>query len=226
MTNQARDTLHEPRVAELLARLFAESARSDEQLARMVGEVSPEERVRRMSDPHADYRKFFTRAQHLYMAVSAETAALLYMLARANRARAIVEFGTSFGISTIHLAAALRDNGGGRLIGSELEANKVEQARRNLHDAGLDDLVDVREGDALQTLARELPDEVDLLLLDGHKPLYLPLFDLIAPRLRTGSVVVADNVDASPEFVARVRAAGSGFQALRFGDAVEVALKL
>lgn len=229
MTDQAtvaRNTLNEPPVVGLVARLFDESARSDEHLARMFGEVPPEERVRRMSDPRADYRKFFARAQNLYMAVSPQTATLLYMLARANRARAIVEFGTSFGISTIHLAAALRDNGGGRLVGSELEANKVEQARRNLRDAGLDELVDVREGDALQTLARDLPEQVDFLLLDGHKPLYLPVFDLVVPRLRAGSFVVADNVDASPEFVARVRANGSGFVSLPFGDDVEVALKL
>jgi predicted O-methyltransferase YrrM len=224
MTNH--NTLSAPTVASLVARLFDESRRSDEELAQMFGEVSADERVRRMSDPRADYRKFFTRAQNLYMAVSQETATLLYMLARANRARAIVEFGTSFAISTIHLAAALRDNGGGRLIGSELESNKVERARQNLRDAGLEDLVEVREGDAVQTLARDLPDQVDLLLLDGHKPLYLPVFDLVAPRLRSGSFVVADNVDASPDFVARVRANGGGFVSLRFGEDVEVALKV
>jgi predicted O-methyltransferase YrrM len=229
MTNHAAShtsTLGAPQVAALLARLFEESAQSDEQLRQMVGNISPEERVRRMSDPSADYRKFFTRAKDLYMAVSPETATLLYMLARANGARAIVEFGTSFGVSTLHLAAALRDNGGGRLVGSELEPNKVQRARQNLRDAGLDDLVDVREGDALQTLGRDLPETIDLVLLDGHKPLYLPIFELVAPRLRAGSFVVADNVDASPDFVARVRTSGSGFVSVPFGEHVEVSLKL
>lgn len=221
MTN----TLSASPVAELLARLFAESAASNEQLRAMLGQISPEERVRRMSDPRSDYRAFFARVKNVYMAVSQETATLLYMLARANRARAIVEFGTSFGISTIHLAAALRDNGGGHLVGSELEPTKVEQARKNLGAAGLGDLVDIREGDALQTLARDLPDQIDLVLLDGHKPLYLPVFEMLAPRLRTGSFIVADNVDASPEFVARVRGGGD-FVSLPFGDAVEVALRV
>ncbi len=219
-------TLSAPPVAELLARLFAESEASNAKLRQMVGDLPPEERARRMADPHADYRKFFTRAKELYMAVSPETGRLLYLLARANGARAIVEFGTSFGISTIHLAAALRDNGGGRLVGSELEANKVETARANLNAAGLADLVDIREGDALETLARDLPETIDVVLLDGHKPLYLPILELVAPRLRAGSVLVADNVDASPGYVARVRAANGGYLSVPFAGDVEVSIKL
>jgi predicted O-methyltransferase YrrM len=224
--DQPTNTLNSPRVASLLERLFQESDASNAKLRAMLGDISPEERARRMADPHADYRKFFARVRELYMAVSPETARLLYMLARANGARAIVEFGTSFGISTIHLAAALRDNGGGRLIGSELESLKVERARANLVAAGLDDLVDVREGDALETLSRDLPETIDLLLLDGHKPLYLPIFDLVAPRLRTGALLVADNIDASPEYLARVRATGGGYLSVPFAEDVELSIKV
>jgi predicted O-methyltransferase YrrM len=224
--SQSPNTLNSPRVASLLTRLFSESEASDARLREMLGDIPPEERARRMSDPNADYRKFYNRARELYLAVSPETARLLYMLARANGARAIVEFGTSFGVSTIHLAAALRDNGGGRLIGSELEAQKVERARANLSAAGLEDLVDVREGDALETLARDLPETVDLVLLDGHKPLYPRILDLVAPRLRTGAFLVADNVDASPEYVARVRAQGGGYVSVPFAEDVELSVKL
>jgi predicted O-methyltransferase YrrM len=224
--NQPPSTLEREGVASLLARLFAEAEASNRRLREMLGAIPPEERARRMSDPHADYRQFYQRVREHYLAVSPETARLLYMLARANRARAIVEFGTSFGISTIHLAAALRDNGGGRLIGSELEPGKVEQARANLVAAGLDDLVDVRAGDALETLARDLPETVDLVLLDGHKPLYPRVLDLVASRLRPGALLVADNVDASPEYVARVRTAGGGYLSVPFAGDVEVSLKL
>jgi predicted O-methyltransferase YrrM len=219
-------TLNSPRVATLLARLFRESEASNEKLREMLGDMPREERVRRMADPSADYRKFFNRVKELYMAVSPETARLLYMLARANGAKAIVEFGTSFGVSTIHLAAALRDNGGGRLIGSELESHKVEQARANLSEAGLEDLVDVREGDALVTLARDLPETVDLVLFDGHKPLYVPVLDLVLPRLRAGAFLVADNVDASPAYVERVRAKDGGFLSVPFAKDVELSIKL
>jgi predicted O-methyltransferase YrrM len=216
------DTLSTPRVAELLEKLFAEAKASDEALRQRFGALPPEERTRRMRDP--DYRRFYGQAKDLYLAISPETGRLLYMLARATRARAVVEFGTSFGISTIHLAAGLRDNGGGRLIGSELEPTKAAKARENLEAAGLADLVEVREGDALETLARDLEESIDLVLLDGHKPLYPRVLDLVASRLRKGACLVADNAATSPEYLERVRKVGGGYQSVPFGDDVEVSV--
>jgi predicted O-methyltransferase YrrM len=128
-----------------------------------------------------------------FIPVSAEQGEFLYLTARAIGARTIVEFGTSFGISTIYLAAAVCDNGGGSVIGSEIEPSKHERALANLERAGVSDVVDVRLGDALETL-REVPEPVDLVLLDGWKDLYLPVLELLAPRLRAGSVVLADNI--------------------------------
>jgi predicted O-methyltransferase YrrM len=148
------------------------------------------------------------------------------MLARSARARTIVEFGTSFGISTLHLAAALRDNGGGRLIGSEFEPSKIARARANLGAAGLSDLVEIREGDALQTLARDLPDAVDLVLLDGAKSLYSSILSLLEDRLRGGAFIVADNADDSPEYLARVRSAAGGYLSVPFADDVELSMRL
>lgn len=92
-----------------------------------------------------------------------------------------MEYGTSFEISTLRLAAALKDNGGGRLIGTEFEPSKVKRARENLTAAGLSDLVEIREGDAFQTLAHDLPDRIDFLLLDGIKTLYLKVLALLEP---------------------------------------------
>ncbi len=221
MTN----TLESPRVSELLNRLFHEAAASDERARELLGQIPPEERVRRMSDPNADYRAFYGQAKELYLAVSKNTARLLYMLARSGNARTIVEFGTSFGISTIHLAAAVRDNGGGLVIGSELEAAKAAQARANLAAAKLEDLVDIREGDAIETLARDLPEAVDMVLLDGHKALYARVLDVLAPRLRPGACLVADNADACPDYVRRVRAPGSAFMSVPFADDVELTVK-
>jgi predicted O-methyltransferase YrrM len=128
-----------------------------------------------------------------YIPVSREQGRFLYLTARALRARNAVEFGTSFGISTIYLAAAIKDNGGGRVIGSEIEPSKRDRALANLERAGLGAFAEVRLGDALETL-RELPEPVDLLLLDGWKDLYLPVLGLLEPRLRPGSVVLADNI--------------------------------
>lgn len=214
--------LKNPAVAAVLDRLFSESDRSDARVAEIFGSMPPEERRRHMSDPNVDYRAFYGRAADLYLAVSRDTARLLYVLARATHARSIVEYGTSFGISTIHLAAGLRDNGGGTLVGSEMLASKVERARASLAEAGLADLVDVREGDALETLARDLPDSIDLVLLDGFKPLYSRVLDLLAARLRPGACIVADNADACPEYLARVRAKDGPFVSVPFGEDVEL----
>jgi predicted O-methyltransferase YrrM len=148
------------------------------------------------------------------------------MLARSTGARNIVEFGTSFGISTLHLAAALRDNRGGRLITSEFEPSKVARARDNLTEAGLIDLVEIRKGDALQTLLVDLPDTVDLLLLDGAKALYPEILGLVESRLRPGAFIVADNAAYSPDYLATVRAPANGYLSTAFGGDVELSMRL
>jgi predicted O-methyltransferase YrrM len=217
-------TLLAPPVADLLSRLYADAAETTATLRQMFGQLSPEERARRMADRNADYRAFFARAKDIHMPVSRETGRLLYGLARATRARAIVEFGTSFGLSTIHLAAALRDNGGGRVIGTEFEPTKIAHARANLDAAGLADLVELREGDALETLARDLPDPIDLVLLDGHKPLYGDVLALVEPHLRSGACLVADNADACPDYLARVRG-DAAYVSVPIADDVELTFR-
>jgi predicted O-methyltransferase YrrM len=128
-----------------------------------------------------------------FIPVSREQGEFLYVTARALNAKTIVEFGTSFGISTIYLAAALKDNGGGRVISTELEPNKCRQAKENLRQAGLSEYADIRQGDALETLS-DLSGPVDMVLLDGWKDLYLPVLGLIKPALRPRAVVLADNI--------------------------------
>jgi predicted O-methyltransferase YrrM len=195
-------------------------------LRKMIGDMPPEQRSRHVAEMTADYRQFYGNAKEFHLAVEPETARLLYMLARATRAHNIIEFGTSFGISTIHLAAALRDNGGGRLIGSEIEPTKVAKARSNLTEAGLADLVEVREGDALETLARDLPETIDLVLLDGHKPLYPRILEILEPRLRAGSCLVADNANDSPDYLARVRELAGKYISIPFAEDVELSIRL
>jgi predicted O-methyltransferase YrrM len=216
-------TLTTDPVAPLLARLFAET--DAESPSDAFGDVPPAE-VLRLMRSRTDYRDLYGRLKDLALPVSRGTGILLYMLARATRARTIVEFGTSFGISTIHLAAALRDNGGGRLVTTEFEAAKVERARAHLAAAGLLDLVEIRTGDALQTLAGDLPDAIDLVLLDGAKALYPDILALLEPRLRPGAAIVADNADHSPDYLARVRAPASGYLSMPFADDVELSVRV
>jgi predicted O-methyltransferase YrrM len=218
-------TLTTPPLSSLLERLFADADETQSAFRAERARLSPAERAARTGDA-ADYKTFYmTHAKNVHLAVSRETARLLYMLARSMRARSIVEFGTSFGISTLHLAAALKDNGGGRVIGSEFEPAKVARARANMAAAGLADLVDIREGDALETLSRDLPEVIDLVLLDGAKTLYARVLSQLAPRLRTGALIVADNADMCPEYIAQVRSPGSGYLSMTIGDDVELTMK-
>jgi predicted O-methyltransferase YrrM len=217
-------TLLKPPLSTLLTGLFGDADATDAALQRQRAGLSAEDHARMMTDSD-DYRAFYSSMKDFHLAVSRETGAMLYMLARATRARSIVEFGTSFGISTLHLAAALKDNGGGRLIGTEFEPTKVAQARENLAISGLSDLVEIREGDALQTLAQDLPD-IDFVLLDGAKPLYLKVLSLLEPRLLEGALIVADNANWCPDYLAHVRTPAAGYLSAPFAGDVELSMKL
>ena len=113
-------TLTKPGLSSLIDRLFAEA------------DAAGDARWPAASGDRADYRRYYGQLKDQPLPVSRATGKLLYMLARSVCARNIVEFGTSFGISTLHLAAALRDNGGGRLIGSEFEPSKIQRRAKTL----------------------------------------------------------------------------------------------
>ena len=218
-------TLTTTPLAPLLDRLFEEADAAAAEPDAAVADLSDDEQARLMRSK-TDYPALYGRLKDAPLAVSRETGALLYMLARSCGARTIVEFGTSFGISTLHLAAALRDNGGGHLIGSEFEPSKVARARDHLMAGGLIDLVEIREGDALQTLSVDLPDTIDLLLLDGAKSLYPEILSLVESRLRHGAFIVADNADYSPDYLARVRSPAAGYMSTPFADDVELSMRI
>jgi predicted O-methyltransferase YrrM len=215
------NTLASAPLAPLLDRLFHEAAAATSPLFSALG---PEERARLMQSK-TEYLDLYGRLKDLPLAISRETGVLLYMLARSSRAQRIVEFGTSFGISTLHLAAALRDNGGGRVITTEFEPSKVARARENLTVAGVADLVEIREGDALKTLSRDLPESIDLVLLDGAKALYSDILRLLESHLRPGALIVADNADYSPDYLAYVRSPANGYMSLPFAEDVELSMR-
>ena len=219
------NTLTTAPVAPLLDRLFEEADAASPMNSPLAAALSVEQH-RRLMQSKTDYLDFYGHLKDFPLAVSRETGALLYMLARSRDARTIVEFGTSFGISTLYLAAALRDNGGGVLITSEFEPSKVARARGNLTAGGLIDLVEIREGDALQTLSVDLPETIDLVLLDGAKALYPEILNLVESRLRPGALIVADNADYSPDYLARVRSPASGYMSTPFAEDVELSMRI
>ena len=107
----------------------------------------------------------------------------------------------------------MRDGGGGHLIGSELEPTKARRAQENLNDAGLADFVEIRIGDALETLKEGIDGDVDLLFLDGAFSLYLPVLKLLEPYLRDGAIVISDNAQ-SPGYLDYVRNPQNGYLSL------------
>jgi len=166
----------------------------------------------------------------VYMPVAPEAGKLLYALVRATRPETVVEFGMSLGLSGIHLAAALRDNGTGRVVTTELSAAKIATAKQNFAEAGLDDLITVLEGDAVVTLA-ELDGPVGFVLLDGWKEFYLPVIKLLEPRLSPGTLIVADNTsmaDTKP-YVDYVRDPANGYVSVNFlgkeSDTMEISCR-
>lgn len=155
----------------------------------------------------------FTAVKDLYMAIDRPFGHLMYSLIRATGAQTVVEFGTSFGVSTIFLAAAVRDNGAGKVLTTEFIPEKVETAKKNLTKAGLADLIDFRVGDALQTLKDPMPGPVDFVFLDGEKSMYLDVLKVLEPQMKPGCLIAADNTDqdGTKTFLEYIREPDNGY---------------
>jgi predicted O-methyltransferase YrrM len=215
-------TLHDARVASALDRMYTESAEQFAQLRARSGDferlatASAQERADALSD--------------FYLPVTPEAGRLLYSLVRAARPSTVVEFGMSLGISAIHLASAVRDNGSGRVVTTELSAAKVAKAKTTFAETGLDDLITVLEGDALTTLA-DIEGPIGFVLLDGWKELYLPVTKLLESRLSAGALIVADNtsMDDTRPYLEHVRDPGNGYVSVNFpvreGDSMEISCR-
>ncbi len=209
-------SLYDPRVHRVLEAMHAEADRVDPPLrAQAQGKEGPERAA------------LLDRA---FIPVDPNAGRLLYTLTRSAAPGTTVEFGTSYGISTIYMAAALRDRGQGRVITTELNTEKAERARDYIRDAGLLDLVDLRVGDARETL-RDLEPDVTLAFLDGWKDAYLPVLKLLEPALRPGALVAADDLALFPKvlapYLAYVRDPANGYVSVEvpIGDAMELSAR-
>jgi predicted O-methyltransferase YrrM len=210
-------------VKDLLDRLHAAAERQE---ALMSADVEREAR-KRNAKVDSDLADLFAEA---YIPIPAEVGKLIYILARSSNSRTLVEFGTSFGISTIYLGAAVRDSGTGRVFTTEMNPAKVRQATKNFEEAGLLSWIEVLEGDARETL-RNVDGPIDFVLLDGWKNLYLPVLKVIESKLRPGALVVADDLDVFPEahkpYLSYVRSPENGYASLEIpiGDRLEISVR-
>jgi predicted O-methyltransferase YrrM len=182
-----------PRVDALLDRLHARSAAEGPELGAYFAE--------RMREGSLDWNRMDERTERFFadklVALDRDKAELCYGLCRALRAKRVVEAGTSFGVSTLYLAAAVRDNvrddgDDGVVIGTEHEPAKAKAARAHFAEAGLEGWIDLREGDLRKTL-EDIGAPVDFVLIDIWTPMARPALERVAPRLRPGAIVIADN---------------------------------
>jgi predicted O-methyltransferase YrrM len=204
MTN----TLHTDHFRTVLDRLFAAASHDDE---------VPRSTKPGVSFESATAQEKADALQAAYLPISANGGELLYILVRARRPATIVEFGTSYGISTLYLAAAVADNGTGSVVSTELSSVKVAAARANLVEARLSDHVAILPGDAMTTL-NDIRGPIDLVLLDGWKDLCLPVLRSLESRLSPGALVVADdiNLPSLSNYLEYVRNPASGYVTVAF----------
>ena len=184
--------IQDPELERLLASLHA---RSDEQIAALKGFAARQASGER--PPSDEEIKAFRRDK--FVALDRDKAEFCYQLCRATDSRRIVEIGTSYGVSTLYLAAAVRDNiraagGDGVVIGTEYEPEKASLARQHFAQAGLSHLIELREGDLRQTLKR-IDGQVEFVLVDIWIAMARPALELVAPYLRPGAIVVCDNTE-------------------------------
>jgi len=211
------DSLSTGLVADVLDRLHQEAEIADAPLMQaLVNEAGSREEMisQAIAAENRDLGQVYQGYANNFLSVSPRFGRFLYMCARACKARRIVEFGSSMGISAIYMAAALRDMGGGRLIGTDLEPGKIARARANVDAAGLADFVEFRLGDARETLASGLG-EVDMVMLDGAFTLYLPILKLLEPQLKRGALIIGENAfEEASGYIDYVRDPENGYLSL------------
>ena len=181
--------LQDPKIEAVLERAYKEWKAQRRQLVWRFLPLAP----RLLFKRKMDWQDMYARTKDLYLPLEAEQGGLLYVMARAIGARRVAEYGTSFGVSTLYLAAAVRDNGGGTVIATEILPEKAEVARANFSEAGVADLIDLRVGDARETL-KDCGGSLDLVLLDGWKDIELDVLRILQPQLRRGALVFTDNI--------------------------------
>ena len=218
--------LADPALQALVDRLHAESTAQEPETGAWFGERA---KKGELSWDGLDEKSHRYMADKL-VALEPPKAEFCHLMCRALGARRVVEVGTSFGVSTLYLAAAIWANGGGVVIGTEHEPTKAAAARANFAQAGLADLIDLREGDLRETL-KTIDGPVDFVLMDIWTEMARPAIELIAPHLRTGAIILADNTaqvrHAYGRFFEFVEAPANGLRAmtLPFDGGLEMIVK-
>jgi predicted O-methyltransferase YrrM len=213
------------KVKGVLQRLYAQADENDDDILA---------RIKEEADANSGGQRYAPELAPLFdgavLPVPRDVGQFLYLPVRAKRPRTIVEIGTSLGVSAIHFTSALQGNGERHLTTVELSARKVELARANLKEARLVHLADMRQGDAFSAL-KGFDLEIGILFLDGWKDFYLPLLQMLEPKLAPSALVIADDTKLFPDRLASyleyVRDVNHGYHSVEIpmGDGIELSLR-
>ena len=142
------------------------------------------------------------------LAITLDTGMFFNIILKSIRAKRVLEVGTSTGYSTLWLADAIKyndpNNEDKHIITIEENPSKIKRARKNFEDAGVNDIIDIREGqagDILRSMLKEYQDSIkekvkpfDFIFLDADKENCIDYFELTLPMLRVGGIIAADNI--------------------------------
>jgi caffeoyl-CoA O-methyltransferase len=127
------------------------------------------------------------------LTITADTGMFFSVLLKAIKARSILEVGTSTGFSTLWFADAMDKSHSTRIITIEMNPKKVERALKNFKEAGLDKMIEIKQGIALDLLYK-LKGKFDFVFLDADKENIIRYFNIVLPMVRIGGIVAADNM--------------------------------
>ncbi|HET6779691.1 MAG TPA: O-methyltransferase [Nitrososphaera sp.] len=127
------------------------------------------------------------------LTITADTGMFFSVVLKAIKARSILEVGTSTGFSTLWFADAMDKSHSTRIITIEMNPKKVERALKNFKEAGLDKMIEITQGIALDLLYK-LKGKFDFVFLDADKENIIRYFDIVLPMVRIGGIVAADNM--------------------------------
>ncbi|MCV0399029.1 MAG: O-methyltransferase [Nitrosarchaeum sp.] len=137
--------------------------------------------------------------QERMLAITPSIGKFYNILLRAAKATSVLEIGTSVGYSTIWFADALRESLSSSITTIEVDQNKIKQARKNFADSGVDDIIEIRQGDALDVLNKIYQEAdhksiFDFVFIDADKERYREYFDLSFKLVKVGGIIAADNI--------------------------------
>ena len=131
------------------------------------------------------------------LAITRDIGVFYNILLRTNRAKKVLEIGTSTGYSTIWFAEAIRENPGAKIITIEQEEKKIRRAKENFQKTGVNSIIEIKQGlaiDVLKQVVKETTESFDFIFIDADKEKCAQYFDLVLPILKTGGIIGVDNI--------------------------------